>query len=415
MITRSHSLKGLASIGLALMFCAGLASCGGGGGGSRPTGSVGDQMIIQPRPQAAGAPDLVVASPSVSDSGPADGLSLTLSATVRNAGDGASPATTLRFYRSTDTTITTADTAVGAAVVPGLAASGSDSASVDLKLPSSPGTYYYGVCVDTVAGESDTTNNCSASVQVTVQETQPPEQDNPDSSEGKPDLTFLAVVVGSGPSEEGYSVRFVIIILNVGDGASAASTLHYYRSTDATLTTSDTQVGTDAVPGLAAAGTSRHMREVLPSSPGTYYYGVCVDVVAGESDTSNNCSRSVEVTVPEPQPVVQSVEVTPSEVTFASRGDTATLTARVLDARGNEISGEAVSWSSNFPEVATVDAQGVVTAVANGTGDGDGVRVRRLRHGNRERGPAGGFRGYRSRRGGAEFGGRDCLADVARH
>ena len=322
MITRSHSLKGLASIGLALMFCAGLASCGGGGGGSRPTGSVGDQMIIQPRPPAAGAPDLVVASPSVSDSGPADGLSLTLSAIVRNAGDGASPATTLRFYRSTDTTITTADTAVGAAVVPGLAASGSDSASVDLKLPSSPGTYYYGVCVDTVAGESDTTNNCSASVQVTVQETQPPEQDNPDSSEGKPDLTFLAVVVGSGPSEEGYSVRFVIIILNVGDGASAASTLHYYRSTDATLTTSDTQVGTDAVPGLAAAGTSRHMREVLPSSPGTYYYGVCVDVVAGESDTSNNCSRSVEVTVPEPQPdlvvsaAVDDGNLTPSEVTF---------------------------------------------------------------------------------------------------
>ena len=30
-------------------------------------------------------------------------------------------------------------------------------------------TYYYGACVDAVAGESDTTNNCSASVGAIVQ------------------------------------------------------------------------------------------------------------------------------------------------------------------------------------------------------------------------------------------------------
>ena len=30
---------------------------------------------------------------------------------------------------------------------------------------------------------------------------------------------------------------------------------------------------------------------------GTYYYGACVDAVSGESGTTNNCSRGVEVEV----------------------------------------------------------------------------------------------------------------------
>ena len=40
------------------------------------------------------------------------GASFTLSATVRNQGGGAAPSTTLRYYLSTDETITTGDTEV---------------------------------------------------------------------------------------------------------------------------------------------------------------------------------------------------------------------------------------------------------------------------------------------------------------
>ena len=58
-------------------------------------------------------------TPTVNDSSPATGAPFTLSATVRNAGDGASAATTLRYYQSTDETITTADTEVGTAAVGG--------------------------------------------------------------------------------------------------------------------------------------------------------------------------------------------------------------------------------------------------------------------------------------------------------
>ena len=368
MTTRSHSLKVIMPIALVVvMTCAGLASCGGGGGGGRPVGG-GDQIMIDPPRPSRGAPDLVVASPSVNDSGQAAGATFTLSATVRNDGDGASAATMLRYYRSTDATITTSDMAVGTDAVAGLAASEFSRETLDVQLPSSPGTYYYGACVDAVTDESDTTNNCSASVQVTVSGTPPPEQDTPE--QGNPDLTFQVVAILSGPSGFALGGNFVMlaIIQNVGDGASAVSTLRYYQSTDATISSADTQVGTDAVPGLAASDSefSRHTLDVqLPSSPGTYYYGACVDAVAGESDTSNNCPMGGRVVVPSAPPQ-KSVEVTPDEVTLVALGDTAVLTARVLDAEGNVISGEAVSWHSLNPDVATVDAAGVVTAVANG-------------------------------------------------
>ena len=62
--------------------------------------------------------------------GSATGAPFTLSATVRNAGDGASAATTLRYYRSTDRTITTLDTSVGTDAVGGLAASATSSESI---------------------------------------------------------------------------------------------------------------------------------------------------------------------------------------------------------------------------------------------------------------------------------------------
>ena len=91
-------------------------------------------------PPATTSPDLEVGSPTVSDSSPATGATFTLSATVSNSGDGESAATTLRYYRSTDATITTADTAAGTDAVGGLGASGSYLGSVDLTAPSAAGT-----------------------------------------------------------------------------------------------------------------------------------------------------------------------------------------------------------------------------------------------------------------------------------
>ena len=122
--------------------------------------------------------------------------------------------------------------------------------------------------------------------------TSPPPADN------SPDLTFIALVVTRSPFIEDLSVPFAFTleatVENEGNGPSAATTLRYYRSTDATYSTDDTQVGTDDVDGLAASGTSREeINLTTQPSDGTYYIA-CIDAVAGESNTENNC-HSIQV------------------------------------------------------------------------------------------------------------------------
>ncbi|MCY4555304.1 MAG: pre-peptidase C-terminal domain-containing protein, partial [Chloroflexi bacterium] len=114
------------------------------------------------------SPDLVVQSPSVDDTSLTAGQSFTFRITVRNRGDGRSASTTLRYYRSSNSTISASDTQVGTDAVGALAASGSSAESISLTAPSSAGTYYYGACVDSVLRESSTGNNCSQGVRVTV-------------------------------------------------------------------------------------------------------------------------------------------------------------------------------------------------------------------------------------------------------
>ena len=325
-------------------------------------------------PPPSGAADLAVGSPSVSDASPDAGASFTLRATVRNGGDGRSAATTLRYYRSSDATISTSDTAVGTDPVNALAASGTSAESVSLTAPSRAGTYYYGACVDTVSGESNTANNCSSGVRVTVSSggsggnsfgvgtalpgvptsgsfiparltggaslsssggtttvtfgnggvmqlqdgtvytcrdsggcqvrngivtrgtivrgggTPPPS--------GAADLAVGSPSVSDASPDAGASFTLRATVRNGGDGRSAATTLRYYRSSDATISTSDTAVGTDPVNALAASGTSAESVSLTaPSRAGTYYYGACVDTVSGESNTANNCSSGVRVTV----------------------------------------------------------------------------------------------------------------------
>ena len=236
------------------------------------------------------SPDLEVGTPTVSDAGPAAGGSFTLSATVSNTGAAGSAATTLRYYRSTDATITTSDTEEDTDAVGPLAASGTSSESISLTAPSTAGTYYYGACVDTVTDESDTTNNCSASVTVVVGASQ------------APDLEVGTPTVSNAGPQTGGSFTLSATVSNTGAGESVATTLRYYRSTDATITTSDTSVGTVAVGALAASRSSgESISLTAPSTAGTYYYGACVDAVADESDTTDNCSASATVVVSEPR------------------------------------------------------------------------------------------------------------------
>ena len=237
--------------------------------------------------------DLIVESPAVSESSPGPGASFILSATVRNQGRGAAPSTTLRYYLSTDATITTGDSEVETSYVSSLDPSETSDERAYLKAPSSEGTYYYGACVESVTGESDTGNNCSSAVTVTVSGS---------------DLIVESPTVSESNPKAGASFRLYATVRNQGGSRSESTTLRYYLSTDVTINTNDQEVENDYVSRLAPSETSEESAYLnAPSSAGTYYYGACVDAVSGESDTGNNCSSAVTVTVggttPPPPPI----------------------------------------------------------------------------------------------------------------
>ena len=274
------------------------------------------------RVTVVGPPDLVVGTPTVSDSSPLAGASFTLSAAVRNGGGSAAGSATLRYYRSSDATITTGDSQVGTDAVSGLGAGNTSAESIPLNAPSSAGTYYYGACVGSVVNESDTTNNCSTAVRVTVV--------------GPPDLVVGTPTVSDSSPLAGASFTLIATVRNRGDGAAGSSTLRYYRSGDATITTGDTSVGTDPVSGLGAgASSAQSIGLTAPATVVTYYYGACVGSVANESDTTNNCSTAVRVTVVAPDVVVDAPTVSNSNPTA---GASFTLIATVRN-RGNGAAG----------------------------------------------------------------------------
>ncbi len=272
---------------------------------------------------AAPAPDLVVDTPTVDASATTAGASFTLSATVRNQGNGRSDSTTLRYYQSTDATIDTSDTEVGTDSITSLDASDSGDESIGLTAPGSPGTYYYGACVDGVSGESDASNNCSASVTVTV------------GAAPAPDLVVDAPTVDTSAPAAGARITLSATVRNQGNGRSDSTTLRYYESTDATITTGDTEIDTDYVSRLGPSESGdESVRLTAPSTPGTYYLGVCVDAVPGELDTTNNCSVAVAVTVgaaPAPDLVVDAPTVSESAPAAGAR---VTLSATVRN-QGN--------------------------------------------------------------------------------
>ena len=328
----------------------GTGTGGGGGGGTGP------------------APDLIVQSPTVSTSSPSAGGSFTLRATVRNQGSGRSASTTLRYYRSTDAAVSTSDTEVGTDYVTSLSAGRTSAESIGLRAPSSAGTYYYGACVESVSGESNTGNNCSSAVTVTV------------GAGPVPDLIVEAPTVSSGSPSAGGSFTLRATVRNQGSGRSASTTLRWYLSTDAAVSTSDTEVGTDYVSSLSGGRTSAEWISLrAPSSAGTYYYGACVESVSGESNTGNNCSSAVTVTVgagPAPDLIVEAPTVSGSP----SAGGSFTLRATVRNQGSGRSASTTLRWYlSTDATVTTSDTEvgtDYVTRLSGGRTSAESIGLR---------------------------------------
>ena len=231
--------------------------------------------------------DLVVDGPTTTYGSPNITSYFPVDVSVRNQGHLASAPTTLNFYRSTDSTITTSDDQIRSDSVRGLSSHETLILHISLPAPSRPGTYYYGACAVSLPDEPDTTNNCSPALKVVA---------------GQPDLVVETPWISHKNAPGGSYIDIHAVVRNEGTGHLPDFTdFGVYSSTDSTATT----VGDDSYEAgyiwrpldmsAGSEGVTASFR--APDTAGEYYYYACVGGVSGESSTANNCSATVKLRV----------------------------------------------------------------------------------------------------------------------
>ena len=256
---------------------------------ARDPGGLGATQRFSATVRSAGAPDLEFTNVTPTSVTGTPGGTVQADFTVSNTGTAMAAATTMRIFLSTNSTISTTDTEGGNAAFRSLAVGQSRTITGTVRLPSQDsGTFYFGICIDAVAGESDTGNNCSQGVRVTV------------GGSGGPDLV-VSVSRSSATVSPGGEFSYDITVRNKGNAVAAATRVRTFSSTDANISTNDTQIGSAAsVPSLGPSQEASGTRAITVSAgapAGTVHLGECVDAVSGESDTNNNCSSAITVTI----------------------------------------------------------------------------------------------------------------------
>ncbi|MEQ9260482.1 MAG: CARDB domain-containing protein [Roseovarius sp.] len=233
-------------------------------------------------------PDLVISAFSRAPSTAVTGDTITLMATVSNNGNASSSQTVLRFFLSSDQSITNADSLLASTSVIALNARGLNDDSEDHTVPvtiNTAGSYWVGACVDPSSGETDTGNNCSAGFAITI--TGPPE----------PDLVISVIGRSKATPVVGERVTINATVRNDGTATADATTLRYMASSDATIEFSDRQRAFDPIASLGAGATSAQNASIRFNRAGSRWIGACVDSVAGETRAGNNCSGALSVAV----------------------------------------------------------------------------------------------------------------------
>ena len=230
-------------------------------------------------------PDLIVSAVSAPPAQRAPGTSFGAWGKTRNRGTVTAPASTTRFYLSTDGARNRGDRLLsGARAVPSLAAGATDAGPRTVTIPSRTpaGRYYLLACADDTAAitESNEANNCRASTVTMVV--------------GRPDLVVTSVTTGAS---SGRSFTVGDTTRNRGTIAAPASRTRYYLSTDSLRSGGDRLAGARGIGSLAAGASdaATWLMTISPTVPnGRYYLIVCADQgrVVTESNETNNCRAS---------------------------------------------------------------------------------------------------------------------------
>ena len=252
-----------------------------------------DQITIQ-----EDLPDIEATTVSTSSSSAVMGDTITVQYRIDNIGTDYSGSFYWKLYLSTDSTITTSDTFVDEFSVSSISGGSYRSGyeySVAIPTGMNTGYHYLGMIADNrdSVNELDETNNIvSSSSRIDIEEAADLVPDNP-----------------SGPNsgQAGQQVSISWRIDNTGDDASGWFYWEMYISTDSTITTSDTKLGSTQQANSISGGSYRSgtYSPTLPSNlgQGTYYFGIITDTTSrvSEGDETNNIEvgNSIYITVPD--------------------------------------------------------------------------------------------------------------------
>ena len=167
----------------------------------------------------------------------------------------------------------------------------------------------------------------------------------------KPDLVPKSLT-GSSSVSAGGSLSATLRVANEGNAKAGGYKVRVYLSTNTTITTSDTEIGSyteTAQLGANTAVSSTKTYTVPSGLSGEYYLGALIDTEdwVDESDEGNNkIVASSKTVVADVQKTLVISSVSPSSVT-AEPGETVTFGITVKDNSGSSVSGVTIGGSNN--------------------------------------------------------------------
>jgi subtilase family serine protease len=229
-------------------------------------------------------PDLMVQT-LTTPSTAAAGSTISVTDATKNQGAGSASASTTGFYLSVNVLLDDTDTPLGTRAIGTLAPNTASTGTTSLTIPSDTvaGTYYVIAKADGPGAVQETQelNNVKFSLAIKI---------GPDLVESS---TGVPTVAGAG-----FPLTVTDTVKNQGSGTAGPSTTSFYLSTNFSLDSTDTFLGSRSVPALGAGLTNAGSTTVtIPAGTelGTYYILVSSDDTNAvpESAETNNVSYGI--------------------------------------------------------------------------------------------------------------------------
>ncbi|MEI8407802.1 MULTISPECIES: CARDB domain-containing protein [unclassified Kribbella] len=235
-----------------------------------PGGQVADFQVLG---TAAPNPDLVVTSVTWSPANPTEITPITMSATVKNAGAAAAPASSLNFLLG--------GSAAGTTSVGALAAGASATVTATAGTRAQ-GNYTVAAVADptnAVVEQDDSNNNFQSPDQLVVGQA------------AGPDLQVTAITSNPANPAAGTQVSFTVAVSNRGTAASGSTSVTRLTVGNTTLNTNTASIAAGATVNVAMTGTW------TATNGGATLIGIAdaTNAVAETNETNNTLTRSIVV------------------------------------------------------------------------------------------------------------------------